>query len=279
MRLQVGFELVLESAAPTPTLAITQPRHNASQQIIAERLQFTPDVPLHRYHDSYGNTVWRWTAPLETLRVFYSAIVEVSPLADPVYPELPATPVEQLPDEVLQYTLASRYCPSDLVRDDAWQLFGATPEGWGRVQAICDWAHTNITYAYGSSTATTSGYEAYHARKGVCRDFAHIAVMFCRALNIPARYVYGYLPDINVPVNPDPMDFHAWFEAYLGGAWHTFDARHNIPRTGRVVIAYGRDAVDTAILTSYGASQLTGLTVWANQLKDATSLIEREVPQ
>ena len=267
-RVQIGFELVLESGTPTPTAAMTQARPTERQRMLDERILLTPEVPLHRYTDSFGNIVWRWIAPLGTLYLLYTAIVEVSSLVDPVYPDVPGTPVELLPDEVLLYTLPSRYCPSDLVRDDAWRLFGHTPEGWLRVQAICDWTHTNIVYGHGSSTELTSGYEAYLNRQGVCRDFAHIAVMFCRALNIPARYVYGYLPAKQVLPNPDPMDFHAWFEVYLGGAWQTFDARHNQPRRGRVVIAYGRDAVDTAIMTSYGDSQLTGLTVWANVLPD-----------
>lgn len=276
MQVQIGFELVLETGSPTPSAAILEPLSHDEQRILNPRLTLTPQVPLRSYSDSFGNRVWRWTAPVGTLRVHYDAIAEISPLPDPVYPDLPGTPVDQLPDDALMYTLASRYCPSDLVLNDAWQLFGAVPEGWGRVQAICDWVHSNIVYAYGSSTGTTSGYEAYQNRAGVCRDFAHIAVMFCRALNIPARYVYGYLPDINVPVNPDPMDFHAWFEVYLGGAWRTFDARHNQPRSGRVVIARGRDAVDTAILTSYGDSQLTGITVWANEVPGTTLLSERE---
>ncbi|MBC8075336.1 MAG: transglutaminase family protein [Chloroflexales bacterium] len=279
MRVQIGFELVLESGSPTPTTALTQPPQMASQRILDERVLLTPPVPLHQYTDSFGNTVWRWTAPAGTLRLHYNAVAEVSPCADPVFPDLPGTLVDELPDEVLQYTLPSRYCPSDLVLDDAWQLFGAVPDGWPRVQAICDWTHANIVYGYGSSTVTTSGYDAYHNRKGVCRDFAHIAVMFCRALNLPARYVYGYLPDINVPVNLDPMDFHAWFEVYLGGAWRTFDARHNQPRSGRVVIACGRDAVDTAILTSYGDSRLTRLTVWADELADTPPLSEQEAQQ
>lgn len=279
MQVQIGFELVLASESPTPTAAITEPHSTEGQRILNPRLTLTPQVPLHSYVDSFGNIVWRWTAPPGSMRIHYDAVAEVSPLPDPVCPDLPCTPVDQLPDEVLLYTLPSRYCPSDQALDDAWRLFGEVPDGWPRVQAICDWAHSNIVYAYGSSTETTSGYEAYQNRRGVCRDFAHIAVMFCRALNIPARYIYGYLPDIDVPVNPNPMDFHAWFEAYLGGAWRTFDARHNQPRSGRVVIGRGRDAVDTAIMTSYGASRLTSLTVWANELSGATPLSEREAQQ
>jgi transglutaminase-like putative cysteine protease len=236
MQVQIGFELVLDSGSPTPTAASLEPPSYDGQRIVTPRLTLTPQVPLRSYFDSFGNIVWRWTAPPGRLRIHYDAVAAVWPLADLVYPELPGTPVDQLPDSVLMYTLPSRYCPSDLARDDAWRLFGEVPDGWVRVQAICDWVHRHIVYASGSS------------------------------LNIPARYVYGYLPDINGPANPDPMDFHAWFEAYLGGAWQTFDARHNRPRSGRVVIARGRDAVDTAILTSYGDSHLTGLTVWAHAL-------------
>jgi transglutaminase-like putative cysteine protease len=237
MRVRVGFEFMLESSAPTPTATIVRPRQADLQRLIDERRVRTPAVTIHEYRDLFDNLVWRWTVPAGVPRVQYDAIADVAPTPDPYIPDLPGTAVDQLPDEVLLYTLPSRYCPSDLVLADAWQLFSATPDGWMRVQAICDWTHTNIAYGYGNSRPTTSGYEAYQNRKGVCRDFAHIAVMFCRAMNIPARYVYGYLPDIGAPPNPPPMDFHAWFEAYLAGAWRTFDARHNIPRVGRVVVA------------------------------------------
>jgi transglutaminase-like putative cysteine protease len=277
MQVRIGFEFVLESGAPTPTAAIVQPpRDGHAHRLLAEERTITPEVPLHSYRDTFGNTVWRWTAPEGRMTLRYDALAEVVPSPDQVHLDLPGTPVDELPDETLVYTLPSRYCPSDLVIGEAWELFGDAPDGWARVQAICDWAHRNIAYGYGNSTATTSGYDAYRDRKGVCRDFAHIGVMFCRALNIPARYVYGYLPDIGVPPDPNPMDFHAWFEAYVAGAWRTFDARHNRPRTGRVVIARGRDAVDTAIMTSYGDSRLTGFTVWADEVPDA---LAREAPE
>jgi transglutaminase-like putative cysteine protease len=265
MQVRIGFEFVIESGAPTPTAAIVQPRRSDSM-LIDERYFLTPDVPLHTYIDSFGNSVWRWLTPVGTMRLRYDARATVVPTPDPVYPDLPGTFVNHLPDSVLIYTLPSRYCQSDMVLNDAWAMFGHTQDGWARVQAICDWTHSNIAYGSGSSIATTSGYDAYQNRRGVCRDFAHIAVMFCRAMNLPARYVYGYLPDIGVPPDPAPMDFHAWFEVYLDGAWRTFDARHNRPRTGRVVIAHGRDAVDTAILTSYGDSRLVGFTVWADEV-------------
>jgi transglutaminase-like putative cysteine protease len=273
MRVRIGFEFVLESGAPTPIAAIVEPRAASDiHRLLESRRAVLPELPLHTYVDGFDNAVWRWTAPVGQMRLRYDAIAAIAPTPDPVLPQLPGTPVEQLPDEVLVYTLPSRYCPSDLVIGDAWAMFGEVPDGWARVQAICDWAKANITYGYGNSNASTSGYDAYQARKGVCRDFAHVGVMFCRALNIPARYVYGFLPDINVPPDPNPMDFHAWFEAYLDGAWRTFDARHNRPRTGRVVIAHGRDAVDTAIMTSYGDSKLTGFKVWADEVADDATL-------
>jgi transglutaminase-like putative cysteine protease len=182
--------------------------------------------------------------------------------------------VELLPYDVLPYTLPSRYCDSDLLIDDAWHMFGATSPGWARVQAVCDWVHREITYGAGS-TAHTTGYQAYQQRRGVCRDFAHIAISLCRALNIPARYVCGYLPDIGVPPDPTPMDFHAWFEAYLDGAWYTFDARHNRPRIGRVVIGRGRDAIDLALVTSYGPAELTSILVWADGV-DPSDLAQQQ---
>jgi transglutaminase-like putative cysteine protease len=272
MLVRVGFEFVITAEFPTPIAAIVRPRLHDIHQLLAERSTVSPEVAIHEYVDSFENYVWRWLAPAGQMILSYDALAEVPDTPDPQFPDLPGTAVPDLPDETLMYTLPSRYCPSDLLINDAWQLFGEVPDGWARVQAICDWTHSNIEYGYGTSTATTSGYEAYQNRKGVCRDFAHIGVMFCRAMNIPARYVYGYLPDIAVPYNPVPMDFHAWFEAYIGGAWRTFDARHNQPRIGRVMIARGRDAVDTALMTSYGDSRLTGFTVWADETPADTTL-------
>ncbi len=268
MLLRVGFTFVIESGSPTPVTSVVRPREFDIHRLVNERRRVSPDLRIYSYRDIFDNYVWRWMTPQGTMELSYDAVVEVPATPDPVFRGLPGTFVDRLPDEVLTYTLPSRYCPSDLVLNDAWAMFGGTPDGWDRVQAICDWTHTTIVYGSGNSTAATSGYDAYQNRMGVCRDFAHVGVMFCRAMNIPARYVCGYLPDIGVPINPAPMDFHAWFEAYIAGTWRTFDARHNIPRIGRVVIARGRDAVDTAILTSYGDSQLTGLAVWADELHD-----------
>lgn len=250
---------------------VVRPCEYDRHRLLDEVRRVTPDIPITDYIDQFGNCLWRLVAPVGRLEVHYAALVMVPPTPDLVLPDLPQTPVEHLPYDVLPYTLPSRYCESDLFANDAWQLFGDTLAGWSRVQAICDWIFTHITYGDGS-TAQTSGYQAYQQRRGVCRDFAHIAISFCRALNIPARYVYGYLPDIGVPADPLPMDFHAWFEAYLGGAWYTFDARHNMPRIGRVVIGRGRDAIDVALTTTYGTSELISLSVWADEVDEQGAL-------
>ncbi len=275
MRVRVGCEFFYELPAPTPMLFIVRPRQCDLHRLLDESRTIAPEVPLHDFVDVFGNCVWRLKAPVGQLRLRYDAVAEVPPTPDPLCAHLPATAIEELPDDTLVYTLPSRYCPSDLIADDAARLFGDTLDGGVRVQAICDWTHANINYHAGSTSAT-SGYEAYQQRQGVCRDFAHIGILFCRALNIPARYVCGYLPDIGVPPDPTPMDFHAWFEAYVGGAWRTFDARHNVPRIGRVVVARGRDAVDAALTTSYGISQLIRMTVWADEVTDGFRLDPHE---
>src|SRR5262245_46083855 len=182
MRVRVGCEFIVDSTVPTPTAGIIRPRDRGWHTLLQERRSLEPDILLYEYIDGFGNHVWRWTAPEGPMRIRYDAIAEVPPTADPLLVDLPGTPVSELPDEVLAYTLPSRHCQSDLMIDAAWQLFGDVPDGSARVQAICDWAHTNIEYGYGNSTSTTSGYEAYQQRRGVCRDFAHIAVMFCRAM-------------------------------------------------------------------------------------------------
>lgn len=250
---------------------IVQPCDYDRHELIEEVRMVTPSVPIEDYLDPFGNRAWRLVAPPGMLRVHYDALAEVPTAPDLVFPDLPQTPVEHLPYDLSMYTLPSRYCESDLLADDAWSLFGAAMAVWGRVQAICTWIAAHITYG-GGSTSQTSGYQAYHQRAGVCRDFAHIAICFCRALNIPARYVSGYLPDVALPASAEPMDFHAWFEAYLDGAWYTFDARYPAPRIGRVVIGRGRDAADTALTTSYGNSRLISLHVWAAEAKE-TSII------
>ncbi len=271
MHVRVGCRIGYESAVPTPMMLVVRPPQTYHHRVIEEQQKIDPYTALHEYIDSFGNHIWRLLAPAGTLEIVYDAIADVPPVPDPVLPELAKTPVEKLPDDVVIYTLPSRLCPSDLFISDAWQLFGHIEGGWAQVQAVCDWLHSNISYGAGS-ISSTSGWDAYQQRRGVCRDFAHLGVSFCRALNFPARYVCGYLPDINVPVDPSPMDFHAWFEVYMEGAWRTFDARHNYPRTGRVLIARGRDAVDVALATVYGNALMTTFQVWADQVDEQERL-------
>ncbi len=277
MQVKTGCELIYNSSADVPLILLVRPRDRANHILLKETRQTTPQVPIHDFTDLYGNNFWRMTAPAGKFRIYYDSLSEVPPTPDPVLSNLPGHLVQDLPDDALHFLLPSRHCQSDILISDAWGLFGQTQPGWQRIQAVCDWLHSNITYGQGSNS-NTSGFDAYLARRGVCRDFAHMGVMLCRALSIPARYVCGYLPDINVPVDPTPMDFHAWFEAYVGGEWHTFDARHNRSRTGRVLIGRGRDAVDVALATIYGNAELTSFKVWADEVVSQNSNIKTEEP-
>jgi transglutaminase-like putative cysteine protease len=195
-------------------------------------------------------------------------VVRDSGLPDEVAAQAVQHPVQELPSEVLVYLLGSRYCETDRISDQAWSLFGQVPKGWPLVQAIVDYAHSRIAFGYQHARPTKTAFEAHQEQKGVCRDFAHLAVTLCRCMNIPARYATGYLGDIGVPPVDDPMDFSAWFEVYLGGRWYTMDARHNVPRIGRVVMARGRDATDVAIVTSFGDCTLTGFKVVTEEVPD-----------
>jgi transglutaminase-like putative cysteine protease len=235
-----------------------------------EALAIEPDVPATDFVDEFGNRSRRILAPAGTLRLTNDAVVQVDGLPDPVAPDAREIPIHELPPEVMPFLLASRYCEVDRLSDIAWNLFQNTPPGWARVQAIVDWVHDHIEFGYQYARSTKSAYDAYVEAQGVCRDFTHLAVTFCRCMNIPARYVTGYLGDIGVPISPDPMDFSAWFEVYLGGAWHTFDARHNKRRIGRILMAKGRDAVDVALTTSFGPSSLKKFVVWTDEVTDAT---------
>ncbi len=276
MRVKIGCELVYETASPTALILLVRPRQqDRNHHLLSEKRTVTPEIPVEEFVDVFGNHLWRLTAPVGKLRLTYDATAQVEPTADPMLSALGGTLVQDLPGEVLPFLLPSRHCQSDLLISEAWERFGAFPHGWQRVQAVCDWIHSNIIYSKGSH-ASTSGYDAYQARQGVCRDFAHIGVMLCRALSIPARYVCGYLPDIQVPIDPVPMDFHAWFEVFLDGEWRTFDARHNFPRIGRVLIGRGRDAVDVALATSYGTAQLDSMVVWADEVPETQPILTTE---
>ena len=266
MRVRVGCEFNYESDFPVPMLKLVRARPDGEHHVVYESRWVEPEVPLREYVDGFGNLCWRLTLPGGPITLRYDALVEIEGEPDPVHPEARLVAVQDLPDETLVFTLPSRYVESDLLLDAAWELFGQTPPTWARVQAICDWVHTNVQFRMGSTGPTTTAMDIYKQRAGVCRDFALLAIAFCRAMNIPARYTFGYLPDIAVEPPDVAMDFHTWFEAYLGGRWYTFDARHNMPRIGRVVIGRGRDAVDVALSTSYGATHLAKMTVWADEV-------------
>lgn len=271
MYIHVGCRILYECPQSTPMLFALSPSHNSNHYLVEEKRSVMPSVTLNEYMDIYGNTIWRLVAPEGLFQIDYNALVALPATPDSIFPYLPKTLVENLPSDVIIYTLPSRLCPSDLFVNDAWQLFGDIEGGWAQVQAVCDWLHENILYAP-DSTSSTTAWDSYQQRRGVCRDFAHLGVSFCRALNFPARYVCGYLPDIDVPFDPTPMDFHAWFEVFIDGLWCTFDARHNTPRIGRVLVARGRDAVDVAFATLYGNAQMVTLKVWANQVSEQSTL-------
>lgn len=267
MLIKVGYDIQFSFPAPTPMVLMLYLHPSRGLTIKkAERLVLDPPVPVQEYVDGFGNRCGRILAPAGTLRLTNDAIVEDSGLPEEVPLEAPQLPIEALPSETLIYLLASRYCEVDKLSDVAWNLFGSTSPGWPRVRAICDWVHQHVTFGYGFARPDKTASEVYAEAKGVCRDFMHLAITFCRCLAIPARYATGYLGDIGVPPAPFPMDFSAWFEVFLGGAWYALDARHNEPRIGRILMARGRDATDVALTTAFGKSVLEKFIVWTDEV-------------
>jgi transglutaminase-like putative cysteine protease len=267
MKIRTGFEISFESTQPTPMLLMVSVHPSRLQDLVTpQAIAFDPPIPSRDYRDGFGNICTRLVAPAGRLTLSADFVVADSGRPDPVTPDAAQHPVDDLPYEVLVYLLGSRYCETDSLSETAWSLFGATPPGWARVQAICDYVNEHITFGYEYANPTTSAWGAFMEKRGVCRDFTHLAVAFCRCMNIPARYCTGYLGDIGIPPVPCPMDFSAWFEVYLGGRWHTFDARHNTPRIGRILMACGRDATDVAISTSFGRSLLVGFKVHTDEV-------------
>jgi transglutaminase-like putative cysteine protease len=246
----------------------------ANDLLGVDTLTIDPPIPLQEFVDSFGNRFSRFVMPAGVVRLRSDAMLHHSGEPDEVVPTATQLPVEALPVEALPFLLSSRYCEVDLLADRTWELFSHTLPGWSRVQAICDWVHQNVQYGYEFSRPTKTARDVLEERAGVCRDFQHLAITFCRALNIPARYASGYLGDIRIPPVPIAMDFHAWFEVYLegpyGGKWYPFDARHNTPRIGRVLMARGRDATDAALTTSFGNTTLTGFKVWADEVAESS---------
>jgi len=266
LALTVGARFGLDSVQPAEAILQIAPSPGPGIAIGSERWE--TEAEHHGYIDHYGNRCERFALAAGSSLLTYEAEILIAHPEDRIEPETLETPVGELPDEVLSFVMPSRFCLPDELGHEAWQRFGEVQPGWARVQTIVDYVHGHLEFAPGSSNPWTTALDAYRARQGVCRDFAHLAITFCRAMNIPARYVFGYIPDIGVPTDGE-MDFAAWFEAYLDGRWHTFDARNNRPRTGRVVVGRGRDAVDVALITSFGPLTLTGFEVRAERTAPA----------
>jgi transglutaminase-like putative cysteine protease len=259
--LTVGCTFGIETPLPLEAILQVAPVPEPGVQLARETWE--TGAAHHAYVDGSGNRCERFALRAGASRIVYGAELLLAQPVDTADFTLPETPVADLPDDVLSFVLPSRFCLPDELGTEAWERFGDLTPGWTRVQAIVDFVHGHLAFLPGSSNPWTTAVDAFRAGQGVCRDYAHLAITFCRALNIPARYVFGYIPTIGVPPPAEPMDFAAWFEVYLDGAWHTFDARNNTPRIGRVVVGRGRDAVDVALITSFGALTLTEFTVVA----------------
>ena len=266
MLISIGYEVAFSFQKSTPVLALGLIHPDVASRIRKlENLRVEPRVPINEYRDGYGNRCSRMVVPAGRVVFKNDAIVEDTGLPDVQALNARQHLVEELPDHVLLFLLASRYCEVDSeLKDIAWNQFGSLPAGWTLVQAVCDFVHRHIRFDYQQARANRTAVEVYRERAGVCRDFMHLAITFCRSLNIPARYCTGYLGDIGVPAAESPMDFSAWFEVYLGGTWYAFDARNNTPRIGRILMARGRDAADVALTTTFGRNQLQSFRVWTD---------------
>ncbi len=269
MRIRAGYRITYDCAAPSPLLMMLSVHPSRAADLE------TPDVltadsgaPISQYVDGFGNLCSRTLLPAGRTVLSSDFIIRDPGVLDPIFPHARQSAVEDLPDDVIVFLLGSRYCETDKMSDLAWSLFGQTPLGWPRVQAIVNYAHQRITFGYQHARPTKSALDAHDEQLGVCRDYAHLAITLCRCMNIPARYCTGYLGDIGVPLVL-PMDFSAWFEVWLDGAWRTMDARHNKPRIGRILMAHGRDATDAAIITSFGDALMTGFDVITDELPEA----------
>jgi transglutaminase-like putative cysteine protease len=269
VKLRVGYELQYEFPQPTPLIAMLNVHFSRIADLAApDHIVISPPVPVSCYRDGFGNWCSRILAPAGRMILSTDAVVTDCGLPDEVVLDAAQIAVENLPEESIVFLLASRFCDSDRLLDLAWTLFGGTPPGWARVQAICNFVNQRINFGYEHARVTRTASEAYQEGLGVCRDYTHLAVAFCRALNIPARYCTGYLGDVGTPPPFPPGDFAAWFEVYLGGRWYTFDARNNVPRIGRVLLARGRDAADVAITTTFGPNKLASFRVWTDEVPE-----------
>ena len=281
MKIRFGYELEYTSPQATPMIFMLHAQPNPGQRVlIADDMRISPDVPRSCYLDAFGNICTRLEAPAGALRISADALLDDPGVAEREMRSAREYAIPELPDDALQYLLPSRYCESDLLSNEALRLFGQLVPGWTRVQAICDFVNQYVAFGYQFARCTKTALETYRERQGVCRDFAHLAIAFCRGVNIPARYCTSYLGDIGVPVVETPMDFAAGIEVYLGGAWHVFDPRNNARRIGRLVVARGRDAADVAISTEFGPSRLTTFRVHTEQITEeqATAMIDARRP-
>jgi transglutaminase-like putative cysteine protease len=276
VEIRAGYDIAFQCFQQTPMVLMLSIEPVRLGDLRSEhKLQFSPDIPSHDYADMFGNTCTRIVAPAGLIEIRNDFLIADSGLPDEVAPEARLLEVGDLPDDVLIYLLGSRYCDTEKLSNIAWSLFGGVLPGWQRVQAICDYAHDRISFGYHHARCDRTASEGHAEQIGVCRDFAHLAVTLCRCMNIPARYCTGYLGDIGVPIDPAPMDFSAWFEVYLDGRWFTFDARHNHPRIGRIVMARGRDAADVAISTNFGPVQLVKFSVITEQVTSSAAEVSR----
>ena len=267
MLIRTGYDIRFDADAPTPMMAMLSVHPSRHKDLrTPHRITTAPEVPLYDYLDAFGNVCTRLTVPAGGLTLSCDFTVEDTGEPDPYSPSAIQHPIEELPDDILVFLLGSRYCETDRLSETAWSLFGHVAPGWSRVQAIVEFTHNHVEFGYHHARPTKTAWDAHQEKQGVCRDFAHLAVTLCRCMNIPARYCTGYLGDIGVPASDAPMDFSAWFDVYLGGAWHTFDARHNRPRIGRVLMARGRDATDTALTTAFGSARLVGFDVHTDEV-------------
>ena len=267
MKIRIGYEIIYDCPQPTPMILTLNVHYTrVSDLIIPDHLISDPPVLLTAYRDNYGNWCSRIIAPSGQLKLSADALIRDTGRPDMVTFGARQTPVENLPDDTLVFLLGSRYCETDRLSETAWQLFDKSPTGWSRVQTICDYVNRHLTFGYEHANRTKTALEAYQDGTGVCRDYAHLAITFCRCMNIPARYCTGYLGDIGMPPPYGVMDFAGWFEAYLDGRWYTFDARNNIPRIGRVLIARGRDAADVAISSTFGPNNLVSFKIRTDEV-------------
>jgi transglutaminase-like putative cysteine protease len=271
MKIRFGYELTYWMPSATYMILMLHSQPASSQRLLRpDILTVEPPVPLRFYVDGFGNTCTRLELPGGPLRLRADALIEDSGEPEEEVWSAQEYPLSQLPDEALVYLLSSRYCDTEMLMADAWRLFGQVPPGWGRVQAICEFVHRHVTFGYEHARTTRTASETFTERRGVCRDFAHLAIALCRCLNIPARYCTVYLGDIGVPPVDAPMDFAACMEVYLGGEWHMFDPRNNARRIGRIMIARGRDAGDVAISTVFGQWQLQSFRVWTDEVTEGS---------